>query len=160
MIQTRPSALRLATCLTLLASTLLLGACAGGVRGEAPFAQVTGWEIDGRDLLVDLRLRNVNDDALKVQSLALTVTLDEDLELFRHQENRSVEIAAGGFETLRLEGLASTAGTARLEQLAAGEVPNLPYRLQGTIQSERFGELAIERSGRIYTVPGRPGAFR
>ncbi len=139
---------------------LLAAACAGGVRGESPFAQVTGWRIDGRDLSVDLRLRNVNDEPLVVRALDLDVVLDDSVELFRHRATPGHEIAAGGFETLALSVTASEEGTALLERLASGERASLAYRLEGTVHSEESGDLPIEREGHIYTVPGRPGEFR
>lgn len=147
------------TALALLLA-LALGACGGGVRGESPFAQVSSWRIDGRDLALDLRLRNVNEEPLEVRALTLDVTVDDGVELFRHDAPLALEIAAGGFETVHLEGTASAAGTALLQRLAKGDVASLAYRLQGSVDSEDSGELTIEREGRIYTVPGRPNEFR
>lgn len=139
----------------------LLTACTGGqVRGEAPFAQVSSWAIDGRELVLDLRLRNVNDQPLVATELALSVTLDDGVLLFRHRAPVDIDIAAGGFETIPLSLEASEAGTALLADLADGKRTDLPYRLEGTVFSEKSGDLPIARDGRIYTVPGRPGEFR
>ncbi len=159
--RTRQSLQRFAVRLApLLTATLMLCACAGGVRGESPFAQVTSWRIDGRALSVDLRLRNVNDEALELRSLVLAVDLDDDVNLFRHEQGLDLEIAAGGFETIQLDITASEAGTERLRRLSDGEVASLAYRLEGSVDSEDSGRLSIERDGHIYTVPGRPGSFR
>lgn len=145
----------------LLLSAFLTAACAAGIRGEAPFAQVTGWRLGGgNELTVDLRLRNVNDEPLRIRALELAVNIDDDLELFRHSETLDIEIAAGGFETLRLDTDASDAGRSRLGELSDGTVGSLPYALEGVVEPVDGGELAIARSGHIYPVPGRPGEFR
>lgn len=147
--------------LAMLLSAALLTACTGGqIRGEAPFAQVSSWTIDGRTLTLDLRLRNVNERPLVAKELALAVTLDDAIVLFRHRAPVDIDIAAGGFESITLSLEASEAGTALLADLAAGGRNDLPYRLEGTVFSENSGDLAISRDGRIYTVPGRPGQFR
>ncbi len=150
------------TLATLALMTLFgfLAACAGGVRGEPPFAQVMGWRVAGETLGVDLRLRNVNDEAMEVQGLDVTVALGDDTPLFRHTERKAVEIAPGGFETLRLEVRAEAAGLAAFERLSAGDTGSLVYELSGTVSTAESGSLPIGRTGRIYTVPGRPGEFR
>ena len=49
-------ALSIALCLF---ACLWLAACAGGVRGGAPFAQVTNWRIEGRELVLEIVLSNL-----------------------------------------------------------------------------------------------------
>ncbi|MEE4174983.1 MAG: LEA type 2 family protein [Xanthomonadales bacterium] len=147
--------------LALLFLAGVLPACSGdAVRDESPFAEVSGWRIEGRDLSIDLRLRNVNVEPMRVAGLDLAVRLDDGVSLFRHRETPGVEIAPGGFETLTVRTEATAAGTALLEALAGRERPNLPYVLEGTVTTEKSGALPIRREGRIYTVPGRPGEFR
>lgn len=149
------------TPLLLFSGMLLLAACSSDVvRDESPFAEVTGWSIEARNLSIDLRLRNVNDDPMQVEALELDVVLDQDVTLFRHRERPDVEIAPGGFETLAIQVEASREGTALLEALANRDRGDLPYVLEGTVVTAKSGELPIRREGRIYTVPGRPGEFR
>lgn len=149
----------LALCLLLWA--WLLTACAtDAIRDEAPFAEVSGWRIDGNDLAIDLRLRNVNDDPLEVEALDLEVVLDQSVPLFRHRGTPRIEIAPGGFETLAIRTEATRDGTALLKSLSDRERSNLSYVLEGTVVSPESGSLPIRREGRIYTVPGRPGEFR
>ena len=139
----------------------LLAACSGdAVRDEAPFAEVSSWSIEGQDLSVDLRLRNVNDDPMQVEGLELDVTLDQAVSLFRHRGSPGVEIAPGGFETFEIRAKASPEGTALLKALSDRERGDLPYVLAGTVITAKSGTLPIRREGRIYTVPGRPGEFR
>lgn len=153
--------LRRAPIAALLSGLLLSIGCASDqVRGEAPFAQLSNWQINGTDLRQDLRLRNVNDEVLAVSALRLEVVLDGDTPLFSHEQLVDIEIAPGGFETIALEVSATAAGTAALGRLSDGEIADLTYRLDGTVVSRNNGELAIRREDRIYRVPGRPGAFR
>jgi hypothetical protein len=148
--------------LSLLAlGVVLIAACSGGaVRDEAPFAEVSSWSIEGRDLSVALRLRNVNDDPMQIEGLELQVELDQGVPLFRHRGNPGVEIAPGGFETLEIRAEASREGTALLRALSDRERGDLPFVLEGAVITAESGSLPIRREGRIYTVPGRPGEFR
>lgn len=153
--------LRALPSLLLSLTVALLAACSSGaVRDEAPFAEVGGWGIEGRDLTVSLRLRNVNDDPMRVEGIDLGVVLDGNVPLFRHRGTPGVDIAPGGFETLEIRTEATREGTALLEALSNRERGDLPYVLEGTVSTANSGNLPIRREGRIYTVPGRPGEFR
>ena len=153
--------LRALSLLHLLLLATLLTACSGdAVRDEAPFAEVSGWRMEGRDLSVDLRLRNVNDDPMRVEGLELNVVLDQEVTLFRHQGAPAVEIPPGGFETFEIRTEATREGAALFESLSNRERVDLPYELVGTVVTAKSGDLPIRREGRIYTVPGRPGEFR
>lgn len=146
--------------LTLMMALVVLAACSsGGVKNEAPFAQVMNWQIDGNRLTASLRLRNVNDSKLELQSLRLDVQLDGQ-PLSSYQGAHAVSIPANGFETLELEMRASNEGVALLQQLQDGARASLPYHLEGTVSTADSGALAFERDGHLYTVPGRPGQFR
>ncbi|KAA9130928.1 LEA type 2 family protein [Marinihelvus fidelis] len=153
-----PRAWRLpALCTALL---LLLTACGGGgVKGEAPFVQVTSWRIDGNALAVSLRLRNVNSEALVVDSIHLDIEVD-DTPLATHIAQQRFEIAANGMESLELQLTAKDDGVAALERLSSGETGSLRTRIEGDVISPDEGRLAFHRDGHIYTVPGRPGNFR
>ncbi|MEM1410753.1 MAG: hypothetical protein AAGH19_00230 [Pseudomonadota bacterium] len=140
---------------------LALSACSSGaIRGEVPFVQVNGWSLDNDRLAVELRLRNVNDEALELRRITLDGTVDEGTLLFRHVEDLDIDVAAGGFESITLETTASDAGAALMARLEARELPNLAYRLRGTIDSDDSGDLGISVDGRMYPVPGRSGTFR
>jgi LEA14-like dessication related protein len=153
--------LRARPLLFLLLCATWLASCSGNaVRDEAPFAEVSSWSIEGRELFVALRLRNVNDDPMQVEGLELDVELDQQIPLFRHRGNPGIEIAPGGFETLEIRAEASQEGTALLKALSDRERGDLPYVLEGTVITANSGNLPIRREGRIYTVPGRPGEFR
>lgn len=147
--------------LPFLAFTMLLlaGCSAGGVRGEAPFVQVTSWRLDGDTVTATLRLRNVNDEELVIDAVTLNVDLD-DSSFVNHSESRHLEVAANGFETLTLDMRATAEGAGALERLGNGETASLPYSLTGDVDSPDEGRLEFSREGHIYPVPGRPGQFR
>lgn len=150
--------------LTATASVLLLAlalaACSSStVRGESPFVQVTSWRLEGERLELLLRLRNVNDAELTLESVDLAVRVDGEA-LLAVRQPMAVTIPATGFESLRLSGTASAAGAERLARLEAGELPNLPFVLDGSIETADDGVLDLRREGRIYPVPGKPGEFR
>lgn len=140
--------------------TMTLQACSsGGIRGEAPFAQVTGWRIDGDALQASLRLRNVNTETLVVDGLVVSFELDGQ-PLARYTGNTRFEIAANGSETIEMEMTASAEGVSALQRLQAGETGSLRSAMEGHVTSPDEGTLEFHRDGYIYTVPGRPGEFR
>jgi len=47
-----------------------------------------------------------------------------------------------------------------LVSLKDGEVPSLPFRLEGRVHTEESGNLRFKHKGHLYPVPGRPGQFR
>ncbi len=147
--------------LVLLLALLLLAGCGSSkVKGESPFVQVGGWRTDGNTLSIDLRLRNVNDEALTVDSVELRATVNEDTPLVQLNQVIGVGIPAGGFETVSLQTTATGAGLALLQALSSGQRASLAYRLEGAVNSPDEGSLRFRTDGRIYRVPGRPGEFR
>jgi hypothetical protein len=144
----------------LVAGALLVAACGPKqVRGEAPFVQVTSWSIDGRQLSMATRIRNVNDEELSLSGLRFTVMLDE-VELLSYQGEHVIAVAANGFETLNLTATASDDGTDLLNRLQTGELKSLPFDFSGAVINADGKSLRFQRDGHIYTVPGRPGQFR
>lgn len=144
----------------ILAAVLTLAACSGaGVRGEAPFVQITSWELSGERLDAVLRLRNVNDEELTVQAVSLEVRAEDTL-LLRVDRAVSLTIPATGFESLPLDSTVNADVIDLLRRLQGGDIANLPYVLEGTLQTAGTGTLRVRREDRIYPVPGRPGQFR
>jgi LEA14-like dessication related protein len=161
MIQRDYALRRLRCLLILMCASFALSACSSGkVQGESPFVQVSSWSLNGKELTVELRLRNVNDEALSISAVSLQVTAEDNVPLLQTTQNLSVSIPAGGFETLRLRALGTEPGLALLESLAREERASLAYRFEGTIDSSGDGRLEFRHAGHIYRVPGRPGEFR
>jgi LEA14-like dessication related protein len=139
---------------------VMLSACGErGVRGEAPFVQVTQWNIEGQDLTATLRVRNVNSEELQLDQLELQVSLGE-IRLLDYTAPLTETVAANGFETVDISARASEAGATELARLQAGEIKSLPVLLEGSVNDVKHGRLRFLREGHIYTVPGKPGQFR
>ncbi len=154
-----PTRQHLLCVLVILCTGLILGACSSGaVKGESPFAQVNSWQLDGSKLSLELRLRNVNDETLEFSSVTVNVLIDDNVPLAQIQKDVALSIPAGGFETIRLQATASSAGVVLLDALTGGD--SATYQLEGAVDSPDEGLLRFMHSGRIFTVPGRPGEFR
>jgi LEA14-like dessication related protein len=144
--------------------TLLIAFCLSAcgpsiIKGESPITQVTAWEIDGDEIAAKVRIRNVNGEPMTLENLQLRASV-ENTPLLDHQQPLSITIPANGFETIDMRVAATADGTELLRQLQEGERQSLPYRLEGAVVSAENGILDFEREGHLYTVPGRPGAFR
>ena len=146
----------------IVACLLIIGLAACGaslVRGEAPFVDVASWRIDGNDLTIDLRVRNVNDVSMPVHSVRLDVRLD-DAPLARTETAADRVVAANGFEIFTLNMTASPDGVTALMRLQEREIESLPYALEGSVVTDDDERLKFRRDGHVYRVPGRPGQFR
>jgi len=142
------------------ACALLLAACAGpGIRGEPPFVQVNGLRLAERDLTLDLGLRNVNAEPLQIEHIEFSVTLEET-SLARYNAASRASVIANGRENLRFELAASEEGAALLGELESGSRSDLRYRLEGVVTASESKPMRVQREGRLYPVPGRPGQFR
>jgi len=159
MNRLEPAQQRLLCTLLFFCTGLVLAACSSGaVKGESPFAQVSSWQLDGSTLSLELRLRNVNDEPLQFSSVTLNVLIEDNVPLAKIQREVALSIPAGGFETIRLQATASSAGVVLLDALTGED--SVAYQLEGAVDSSDDGLLRFMHAGRIYTVPGRPGEFR
>lgn len=156
-----PRTTRSVTQLAQLATiAVVLAGCASGlVRGETPYVKIDSLRLDGTTMEIGLGVRNINEVTIEVARVNFTVMLDGS-ELARFDDAVDVSVTASGRETLRFELQASESGRRLLESLEKGEVPNLPYTLEGTIDAAEEGSLEFTGEGRLYPVPGRPGQFR
>lgn len=146
--------------LFLLACTLVLFSCASpGIRGKAPFVKLNGISMDGSLIQVDLGVRNVNTEAMLLQQIEFSLSLDETTLAIYKAPSRA-GISANGTENFRFELNPSQEGLALLSELEEGERPNLSYTLDGMLLVQEEEELVIRGMGRIFPVPGRPGQFR
>lgn len=143
-----------------LACALLLTSCAShGIRGEPPFVQVNGLKLRAQDLTLDLGMRNVNSEPLVLEHIEFSLSLEETtLAIYNAASGASV--IANGRENLRFELVASEEGAALLGELEQGSRKDLEYRFEGVFSANEKQQLRVQRSGRIYPVPGRPGQFR
>lgn len=144
----------------LLACALLLVSCAGSqIRGQSPFAQVNGMQLQGQNLTLDIGLRNVNDEEILIDHIEFSISV-EDTSLSVYNAASQASVIANGTENLRFELPASPQGIALLNELEQGVRANLKYELEGVLQVNEGDQMKIGRKGRIYPVPGRAGQFR
>lgn len=146
--------------LLLACLALCLGACASaGLRGHAPFTDINALRLDGRALELDLGLRNPNTVPIQIEHIRFSVRL-EDTRLTEYQAPSNASVLANGVENLRFQLTATEDGAALLNDLQSGQRASLAYTLEGLITAAEKTELKLDRQGRLYPVPGRPGQFR
>ena len=139
---------------------LLLSSCAShGVRGKSPFVQVNGLKLEDQSLSLDLGVRNVNSEAIFIEHIEFSISLD-DTSLAIYKATSRANVSANGTENLRFELTPSMAGVELLNGLQNGDRPNLEYSLEGVLLVGENEEMKVKRKGHIYPVPGRPGHFR
>jgi LEA14-like dessication related protein len=146
--------------LFLLPCLLILAACGSHqIRGQAPFAQINGIELRDQNLTLDLGLRNVNSEAIMIEHIEFSVSLN-DTSLSVYNAASQASVIANGVENLRFELVATPQGTSLLNELERGDRNNLEYTLEGALQVNEGNQMKISRKGHMYPVPGRPGHFR
>lgn len=139
---------------------LMLSSCASqGVRGQSPFVQVNGLKLQDQLVSLDLGVRNVNSDAIFIEHVEFSISLNET-SLGVYKASSQANVVASGTENLRFEFTASPAGIDLLNELQTASRPNLKYLLEGVLLVTDNGEMKVKRKGHIYPVPGRPGQFR
>ncbi len=155
-----PDAQRLLSFLLLATACLLLACSSNQIKGEPPFAQIMSWtQSDGR-LSVELRLRNVNDEALEIDAIALRIMLPDNGVLEHAPSNLNVSLPAGGSERLTLDLTANSPALEQFLALESGTIGSLSYELTGQLLRSGRKSLTLNREGFIYPVPGRSGQFR
>ncbi|NRB72344.1 MAG: hypothetical protein HRU51_10570 [Xanthomonadales bacterium] len=114
---------------------------------------------DGR-LSVELRLRNVNDEALGIDGLALRIMLPDNGVLTSQSSDLKVSLPAGGSERLTLDLTANSPALEQFVALESGAISSLSYELTGQLLRSGKRAMTLNREGFIYPVPGRSGQFR
>lgn len=146
----------------LILSAALLAACSGNLRevlGEPPQVSIDGLERVADEVILGLAIRNVNDQALDLDAVSVTVTLD-GRALAAGERVLALTISPRGRESLHLTLAADPAGLERLESLAAGEVQRLPWTLEADLALSNSRDRETEAEGWLYRVPGQPNRFR
>lgn len=141
-------------------AVILSTACGAKIiRGAAPLVRMNELSHQNDTITLQLSMRNINGVELDVQSIDVSLTVDDD-ELFSYQGPANTNIVANGTETWSVEIEESQSSRELLDSLENGEVKSLPYTLKGSISSTDDGTLRFEYEGHIYPLPGRPGRFR
>ena len=144
----------------LLAITLSLASCGDRlIHGVSPVVRMNDLSHDGKNITLQLNLRNRNGVEMDVQHIVFNLSV-EDEELFAYDGPAETNIAANGTETWTVEIVESESAAARLNALESGEVKSLPYAFSGKVTTLEAGDLKFDHEGHLYPVPGRPGRFR
>ncbi|CAN5702862.1 MAG: hypothetical protein ACR2J7_06460 [Luteimonas sp.] len=158
--------MRHARLLAIVASCVLLAACASGPprRVSEPAASIQqltvradgGWS-------VDLRLQNYSSLPMRFEVIALAVWVDGEAT-GTLQAQSALTIGPESADVLALALVPSSAARIRMaDALAAGR--SIGYRLDGTIHAapedrSNARSYRIERGSRLSPVPGLPGVLR
>lgn len=144
----------------LLAVAALLVACSDRqIRGVSPVVRINELSHDGKNISLQLSLRNRNEVEMDVQHMRLSLST-EDEKLFKYDGPADVNIIANGTETWSIDVDESETSFNKLNALENGEIKSLPYAFKGTVTSIEAGDLDFAYEGHLYPVPGRPGRFR
>ena len=146
-----------------LASLMCLASCAsrpGTVSGELPLVNLESLELQDQQLLVDLSIRNLNDQRLESPLREASLTIDGQAADFESTLPLTLNISARGRENLRLTATADSATQAALLALADERGQSLPYQLTLTFDGRRASRTPVEQNGFLHPVPGQPGRFR
>lgn len=129
------------------------------IRGVSPVVRINELSHDGKNITLQLSLRNRNGVEMDVQHLDFVLNA-EDEKLFSYTGPAETKVAANGTETWTVELPESESTQAKLNSLESGEIKSLPYSFSGKVTSVEDGDLKFENEGYLYPVPGRPGQFR
>lgn len=150
-----------ARCAALLTLMLLAG-CSGNVRevtGQPPQVGIDGLAREASGVVVELALRNVNDEALELTTIGIELSVDER-PLTAGDRESPLKISARGREVVRLSLPAEEPALERLDALANGSVASLRWSMDVNLTTDRGRERETRASGWLHAVPGQPGRFR
>lgn len=145
-----------------LLMALLVSACSPSpvrISGEPPQVDIRLLEHATDGMGIHLDIRNVNDRRLVLNRFELTLEHGDDL-LANINQNKTVEIAPRGRESVTLTADVAPSAARVLGPLADGSRNSLSWRLRGRILDTDGRVIAVDRNGYLYPVPGQPGRFR
>lgn len=129
------------------------------IKGRPPFISISELSLQGERLSVDFNISNPNGEAMNIDGIEITVRVEE-AELTRYNEDFKLSVGANSTEVIEVEQFPDAFVQDLLVSLKDGEVPSLPFRLEGRVHTEEDGSLLFKHKGYLYPVPGRPGQFR
>ena len=148
------------SCVFVLLIVMATTACGPSIiKGRPPFISISEFSLQGERLSADFNISNPNGEAMNIDLIEITVRVEE-AELTRYNESFMLTIGANSTETVEVEQFPDAFVQDLLGSLMDGEVPNLPFRLEGRVHTEEDGFLRFKHKGHLYPVPGKPGQFR
>ena len=145
----------------LLLLFILAGTACGPtiIKGRPPFISISELSLQGDRLSANFNISNPNGEAMNIDGIEITVRVEE-AELTRYNEDFNLVVGANSTEVIEVEELPDAFVQDLLVSLKDGEVPSLPFRLEGRVHTKEDGVLRFKHKGHLYPVPGRPGQFR
>lgn len=144
--------------LLLLLLTAACGTLPGRITGEPPQATIDGIQRSGNTLTVEVGLRNMNDQPIKLSEATIELFLSDTL-LARARQATTMEIAARGRDLLRVHASADRAGLAQLDAIT-GQGSAAAWRMILTLTDRSGQQQIIENQGWLHPVPGQPDNYR
>jgi len=129
------------------------------IHGRPPFISISELSLLGEQLSAGFSISNPNGEAMIINGIEISVRVEE-AELTRYNEDFKLTIDANSTEVIEVEQFPDAFVQDLLISLKDGEVPSLPFRLEGRVHTEGDGILRFKHKGHLYPVPGRPGHFR
>ena len=152
--------LRNRSSMMLLVFILACAACSSSIiQGRPPFISISKLSLLGDQLSADFNISNPNGEAMNIDRIEIAVRVDQ-AELTRYNEDFNLTIGANSTEVIEVEQFPDAFVQDLLVSLIDGEIPNLPFRLEGRVHTEEDGFLLFKHKGHLYPVPGKPGQFR
>lgn len=145
-----------------LGMLVLVAGCSGNVRevvGEPPQTGIDGLVREASGVVVELALRNVNDEALELAAIEIELTLD-DLTLTSGSRESPLTVSARGREVVRLSLPANEPALERLDDLSDPGVASLRWQLEVDLTTDGGRKHNTRTSGWLHPVPGQPGRYR
>jgi LEA14-like dessication related protein len=148
------------TLLLLIALAALLSACGPKqVKGKAPVVSIASLTVSQEQMGASFNIRNINDVAMDIEQIEITIRI-EDVELTRHVAAMALSIDPNTTEEVAVQKLPEEFARELLDNLESGDVGNLPFFLEGRMQTSQDGNVPFRYEGYLYPVPGRPGHYR
>ena len=152
------------TLLLLIALAVLLAALLSAcgpkqVKGKAPVVSIASLTVTEQQMGASFNIRNINDVAMDIEQIEITIRI-EDVELTRHVAAMALSIDPNTTEEVAVQKLPEEFARELLDNLESGDVGNLPFFLEGRMQTSQDGNVPFRYEGYLYPVPGRPGHYR
>lgn len=129
------------------------------IHGRPPFISISELSLRGDRLSAGFSISNPNGEAMNINGIEISVRVEE-AELTHYNEDFKLTIDANSTEVIKVEQFPDAFVQDLLNSLRDGEVPSLPFRLEGRVRTEEDGILKFKHKGHLYPVPGKPGHFR
>lgn len=129
------------------------------IHGKPPFISISEFSLLEGRLSANFNINNQNGEEMNIDDIEIIVR-GEEVELIRYKKDLRLSIGANSTEALGLEQHPDAMVQDVLVSLKDGEVPSLPFRLEGRVHTDEDGFLKFKHKGHLYPIPGKPGYFR